>query len=85
MKPLGAGIFKRSAAAAAVLAATGLGAATVTITVSPFTNNHLISPTAFGGNEDYGPGQATVASPAHDTIPNAPYMRLGGNRLSTYN
>ena len=60
-------------------------AATVNITISPLSGNHPIQPTSFGGNEDYGPGQATVASPAHDTIPNAPYMRLGGNRLSSYN
>ena len=75
--------------AAFVLPVTAF-AATVTITVSPLVNNHPISPLSFGGNEDYGPGQSTVNSVSsttagHDTIPNAPYMRLGGNRLSTYN
>ena len=60
-----------------------------TFTINAFSGNHAIPDQVYGGNEDYGPNQATVASTgapgSHDTIYNAPYMRLGGNRLSTYN
>ncbi len=63
--------------------------AAATFTINALTGNHPISPLTFGGNEDYGPNQNTPASTGttagHDTIPNALYMRLGGNRLSTYN
>jgi hypothetical protein len=70
----------------ASLALAGAAKATVKIQIDPLAENHPIGSLVFGANEDYGPDFFKERkSPKHDTIPNAPYMRMGGNRFSAFN